>query len=717
MLKACAVVACGALSFVAQVLGDPSVPGLLYSTTVVDSNTTYDSLTVSAVALDAAGNSYVVGRIQSAGLQATPGVFQPHYAGGLCPASIGGPYSPPRFNPCPDAFVSKFDAQGRLIFLTCLGGTGAEFTNAVAVDGAGNIYLGGPTTSKDFPLAGKPWRPVLQNAATSFLAKLSADGSSLLYSTVVNWTLTGMSALPDGTIYFIANTYNYADGYLSNLTKLNPDGSLVYNAAVPPQTQAIAVGSDGSVFIGGPASRAEVSATPGAWQSTFGGGSSDGFVARLGTDPSQFAWVTFLGGGDTDSVSSMQVDPTGAIWVGGTTLSSNFPTLANAWQPHANPAPARQPGFLVRLAADGSTALASTYTPGEPRSLSVDTAADVIITAENTTVFQATPGAQWPCVQPFADGLGHLTISTDRHLLAKLDPLGQKLLWGSWEGPSIPPGPAAADGAGNAVVAGVVQGDHNLTLAALITQPGVPRLVASCVNPAGYPYMPGPIAPGEILSIYGAGFGPQQGVSAQVVENRVGTQLAGVQVLVEGVPAPLLYLSAAQINLVAPYSIDGRTQAHVQIVSADTSSDVVVFPVAPAAPEIFESQPFFAAILNGDGSVNGPSHPAHPGNIVALFAAGAGQMVPPAADGEIAQTATRKPALPVRVHLRAGLTDTDADITYSGEAPTLVSGVLQVNFRVPVINAYGPGPYYVDLELDIGNPSGSAIRTLVVALY
>jgi uncharacterized protein (TIGR03437 family) len=703
---------CGILCLAARsrASDNASPPGILYSTTLINSDTA-SFPQVSAVTLDAAGNSYATGSIRSNGLQATPGVVQPRYAGGSCQVT------PMSSLPCEDAFIAKFNAQGQLVFLTYLGGTGSDIPISIAVDSIGNIYVAGFTGSRDFPLAGSPWRPVLQSGGggTSFVAKLTPNGSALIYSTVVNGSLTSMVTVADGTVYFI--TQSYVDQPM-NLTKLTPGGSLVSNLTVPSGTQTVAVDHNGSVFIGGRTAGADVFATKGAWQSAFGGGDADGFVAKLGTDLAHYAWVTFIGGSETDYVTSMQTDPSGAIWVAGGTQSSNFPVLANAWQLHAAPplfSYANYNGFLVRLSGDGSKALASTYVPGFPQSLSVDTAADVIISVSNTSPFQATPGAQWPCIQPSGDGFGHLGIGAASQFFAKLDPLGKHLLWGTWVGPSIPGGPAGTDNRGNAIAAGNIPGERNLTLAAMIMQPGPSRLVASCVSEAGYPYMPGAIAPGEILSIYGAGFGPQQGVSAQVINNRIGTQLGGVQVLVEGAPAPLLYVSAEQINLIAPYSIGGLADAHIRIVSSVTSSNEVVLPVAPAVPEIFESQPGFAAILNQDGTVNGPSHPAHPGDIVTLFASGAGEMMPTAVDGDVPQTPVRKPVLPVRLHLGAGINNFDADIQYAGEAPMRVSGLLQVNFRAPTVVAAGPPPYYVYLDLYIGNFGSSAQRVLVVS--
>lgn len=69
----------------------------------------------------------------------------------------------------------------------------------------------------------------------------------------------------------------------------------------------------------------------------------------------------------------------------------------------------------------------------------------------------------------------------------------------------------------------------------------------------------------------------------------IGTQLGGVQVFIEDTAVPLLYVSAAQINLEAPYLLDGRTAAHIKIVTTSATSNEVVLGVRPSAPEIFSS--------------------------------------------------------------------------------------------------------------------------------
>ena len=214
-------------------------------------------------------------------------------------------------------------------------------------------------------------------------------------------------------------------------------------------------------------------------------------------------------------------------------------------------------------------------------------------------------------------------------------------------------------------------GGDGVVVSALTTTPASPRLVESCIGQSGSPYATGFLAPGELASIYGAGLGPQQGVAAQAAGNAIGTELGGVQVLVENVPAPLLYVSSTQINLVAPYILDGRIAAHVKIVTAGATSNEVVLNVQAAAPEIFTlpgaGRAFpNAAVINQDGTVNSSGHPAHAGDVLAMWVSGLGQTNPAGMDGAIAGAAGGTPLLPVTVQVSTNMFA--ATVKYAGDA-------------------------------------------------
>ncbi len=218
----------------------------------------------------------------------------------------------------------------------------------------------------------------------------------------------------------------------------------------------------------------------------------------------------------------------------------------------------------------------------------------------------------------------------------------------------------------------------------------------------------GQVAPGEIVTIYGAAMavGSPQGVqltSSNMVSNSVG----GAQVLFDGLPAPLTYVSATQINAVAPYEIYGRANTQIQVSYNGLLSASLSTAVAGAVPGIFMSSPGNqAAALNQDMSANSSANPAPAGSIVVLYATGAGQMNPPGVTGALAEPPLSQPLLPVTVQI-GGM---DADVVYAGAAPGFVSGLLQVNARIPAGVAPGNSvPVTVTVGGIVSNTASIAI--------
>ena len=194
---------------------------------------------------------------------------------------------------------------------------------------------------------------------------------------------------------------------------------------------------------------------------------------------------------------------------------------------------------------------------------------------------------------------------------------------------------------------------------------------------------PTAIAPGQILKLTGAGLGPAAGVTARATTAGViESVLGGVRVLFDGVPAPLLYVEASQLNAIAPYSIHGRLSSRVQVESGTNYSMPIEVKVVDAAPGIFTASGSglgHAAALNSDFGINSITNPAQRGSVITVFATGEGQVDPPGQEGRIVTTDLRRPLLPVT----ATIAGKPAAVTYAGSAPGQVSGIFQVNIRVP----------------------------------
>lgn len=164
---------------------------------------------------------------------------------------------------------------------------------------------------------------------------------------------------------------------------------------------------------------------------------------------------------------------------------------------------------------------------------------------------------------------------------------------------------------------------------------------------------------------------------------RVATELAGTRVYFDGIPAPILYAYASQVGVVVPYSVAGKTKVRVQLVYRDQEAFPLDFNVAEAWPGIFtmdSSGQGQAAMLNEDGTLNGPANPAAKGSVVVFYATGEGQTDPPGVDGEITKDVLRRPRLPVGVWIEGR----EAQVLYAGGAPGMVAGVMQVNIRLPM---------------------------------
>lgn len=189
---------------------------------------------------------------------------------------------------------------------------------------------------------------------------------------------------------------------------------------------------------------------------------------------------------------------------------------------------------------------------------------------------------------------------------------------------------------------------------------------------------PGPVSPGEIISLYGQGIGPETAAGPSLVAGRVDTTLGEVRVLFDGVPAPIFLAGYFQVNVQVPYEVAARGRTAVQLVYRDVPSNTVELEVTAAAPSIFTTFPggSDALVLNQDGTINGPTAPAARGSIVALFATGVGQTEPPSITGVPAAGASNS------LRASAAIAGRAAEVLYAGPAPTL-AGVAQINARIP----------------------------------
>jgi len=197
-------------------------------------------------------------------------------------------------------------------------------------------------------------------------------------------------------------------------------------------------------------------------------------------------------------------------------------------------------------------------------------------------------------------------------------------------------------------------------------------------NAAGGPA--GPAAPGQILSIYGFLFGPEDEAPGLLDASGVlATSTGEIEVHFDGVAGPLFYAGPYQINVQVPYRVAGKSSVNVQVFFRGLPSNIIKLQIVEAAPGIFSFPATSDAIaLNQDGRTNSFGEPAEARAIVVLYATGGGQTSPPGVTGKPAQSPYPHPVLPVSLTIDGR----PAEILYAGEAPGFV-GLLQINARVP----------------------------------
>ena len=309
------------------------------------------------IAVDADRNGYVTGQTDSPNFPTTIGAFQTTFAGG-------------------DAFVMKVDPTGSsLVYSTYLGGSGAEWGYAIAVDSGGNAYVTGITFSTDFPTTAGAFQPAGSSGA--FVTKLDPAGSALVYST-----------------------------YLGN----------------GAQGRGIAVDGDGNAYVTGVTDSADFPTTAGAYQATYGGtqagSGGDAFVTKLDPAGSALVYSTYLGGNGSDWGNGIAVDAAGNAYVTGTTSWITFPTTPDAFQPHSHGGSGVNgtDAFFTKLNPSGSALVYSTYLGGTDLDaglgIAVDASGNAYVTGgTNSTDFPTTAGAYQAalhgvvcCRRPASDG-------------------------------------------------------------------------------------------------------------------------------------------------------------------------------------------------------------------------------------------------------------------------------------------------------------------------
>ena len=315
-------------AFVAKL--DASGSTLVYSSYLGGSGSDYGY----GIAVDSSGDAHVMGATNGS-FPTTNGAYQTTYGGGS-----------------KDIFLASLDASGvALVYSTYVGGSGLDYPLGVAIDSSGNTYVTGYTTGS-FPVTIGAYQTTFGGGANDvFVTKLNASGSALVYSTYLGGSAVdagfGIAVDSNGNAYclgyttgsFPTTTGAYQTTFAgiedTFVTKLNSSGSaLVYSTYLggsgTDEGYGIAVDATGNANCIG-YSTGGFPTTTGAYQTTYGGGTQDAFVAQLDSSGSTLVYSTYLGGTGTEYGYSIAVDASGNPYCAGQTTGS-FPTTTGAYQ-------------------------------------------------------------------------------------------------------------------------------------------------------------------------------------------------------------------------------------------------------------------------------------------------------------------------------------------------------------------------------------------------
>jgi hypothetical protein len=315
-------------------------------------------------------------------------------------------------------------SNSALLYSTYLGGIGDDLANDIAVDGAGNAYIVGSTSSIDFPTTTGAYA-ISYNAGAYdvFVAKLSADGQTLLFSTYLGGSdeehASGVEVDDAGNTYVAGTTYSadfpttagaldreLSGGRDAFVAKLNATGdSLVYSTYLGGDNwdygNCVAIDDTGHVYVGG-FTHGSFPISAGAAQATFGG-SGDGFAAKLSPDGSTLLYSTYLGGYSWEVIDGISIDSSGNAYVAAHTHSTDFPTTPGAWDRVCDNCQTNvsTDAAVAKLNADGShfdysTLVGGATTPGGENfaGISVDDSGNAYLVGfSNSTDYPTTPNA------------------------------------------------------------------------------------------------------------------------------------------------------------------------------------------------------------------------------------------------------------------------------------------------------------------------------------
>jgi uncharacterized protein (TIGR03437 family) len=629
------------------------------------------------IAVDGAGNAYVAGGTSSPNFPTTPGALQTSING----ASTAG-------------FVVKLDPSGKILYSTLFYAAGGQSTtvSGIAVNQAGEVFLTGQTVGGNFPITSTIFAP-RNPANTFFVLHLSAGGDRMIYSV---GGLGGSSI----TIDTHSNAYiaGLADGLDPSDLPVSPDAY---------QKRATFTLCSGNKAFGIPCRHQ--------------------YVAKIDAGGTKLLFCTFVTGTYEDSPAQVLVDSHGNVYLAGTTGSTDYPTTTGALQ-IANkvvlPPPVIDPpgfppftfslvlpktGYVTKLSGDGTHLLYSTLLGGTQSDRVIAAGIDsvdslYVLARAQSPDFPGLPQAPQRCLPARLH---------DTPVVVKLDPQGSTIL-----SESVVEG--IAPGSNFLGLANNPKGDVDVVssgpfLARATTEGAGSRDAIACITDQADYSQSGAISPGQLLTIFGSSIGPDAPLSYDATAADLPVVLGGTSILVNGIPAPMMYVSRDQINFIVPHEVAQQTSVTLELTTPGRDIVQRQLPVAALNPSLSTDgvtdypvcqgmtlpNSVFAAVLNQDGTRNSCNNPASRGSRVTVFLNGAGN-----------NTSGRPGDNPSSnsVKLEATVTDLNRNIVErTVSVPWAPLGVWEVNVRLdPSVGGH------TTLSLVVG---GTPVREQNVAVW
>ncbi len=570
-------------------------------------------------------------------------------------------------------FFIKLDPYGKLLLSTQFGGSSTDAGNCIALDASGAIWITGTTQSSDFPIT---TGHSLSSPQEIFLAKLDPTSGALTYA-----TLLGQGATPQ-----------------------------------------LAVGPSNDFLIASSTTSSSWVTTPGAVQSSCAGAPcADVIVLRFRPSTSQIVYATYLGGTGIDTLGGIAADSTGSLYLTGTTASLDFPTTPGVFATDyecsvVGSTTCGTKAFAAHLNPTGTALKYSTYLGGsatdQGHAIAIDSAGNVCIAGQTTSsdspILHAIQATIIPTTcqifyvwRNYCGGAGFLTV---------LNPQASALVWSTYLG-EYPSGvpvagenfngaeAVAVDSHGNVYAAGddLALNAPNLNPPSIITPMGAtvdasvvkiaptgqPLTIAGLTN--GASFAPGLPAAGGLASLFLSGLtGPTSILTG--IGSPLPTTLGGFTVRINGVPAPLLAVATfdggrGQINFQVPFE-QGQASPNngvpiAPIVEIDFNGTATFLGATAVAPGIFTLADGSPAIEHAfDSSVVSQTNPIKLGEIIIIYLTGLGIYTPGAQTGV-------PPTGPAQLEFAPTVTlgSSNCTVLYAGPTPGFV-GLYQINCEV-----------------------------------